>query len=87
MLFLASVLTMQMVACDEQGHEVVLESLPSKVAALVPNEEFVEAVTAAGLRASEPRFINFAQLAAMEALQVQSFSVRAECCLAAWVRS
>ena len=53
-----------------QGHEKALEKLPSKVAAMVPKEQYFEAMEAAGLRASNSRFINFAELASIEALQV-----------------
>ena len=55
-----------------QGHEKALEKLPSKVAAMVPKEQYVEAMEAAGLRASNSRFINFAELASIEALQVMN---------------
>lgn len=53
-----------------QGHEKALEKLPSRVAAIVPKEQYFEAMEAAGLRSSNSRFINFAELASIEALQV-----------------
>lgn len=53
-----------------QGHDKALDKLPSRVAAMVPEEQFAEALAAAGLRASNSRFVNFAELAAIEALQV-----------------
>jgi len=37
---------------------------------MVPGDQLTEAIEAAGLRASNARFINFAELAAIEALQV-----------------
>lgn len=62
-----------------QGHEKVLEKLPSRVAAMVPNEDFLHAIQTAGLRPSEPRFINFAHLAAFEALQVPHLMLTLPC--------
>ena len=53
-----------------QGHDVALEKLPSKVAAVVPREQLAQALSAAGLSAKGARFVNFAELAAIEALQV-----------------
>ena len=53
-----------------QGHEVALDKLPSKVAAVVPREQLERALSAAGLPAKGARFVNLAELAALEALQV-----------------
>ena len=53
-----------------QGHDVALEKLPSKVAAVVPGEQLAQALSAAGLSAKGARFVNFAELAGLEALQV-----------------
>ena len=53
-----------------QGHDVALEKLPSKVAAIVPREQLQHAVATAGLPAKGARFVNLAELAALEALQV-----------------
>ena len=61
-----------------QGHEVALDKLPSKVAAVVPRDQLEHAVSAAGLPAKGARFVNLAQLAALEALQV---SLRCSCLL------
>ncbi len=56
-----------------QGHDVALEKLPSKVAAMVPREQLQHAVAAAGLPAKGARFVNLAELAALEALQVTHY--------------
>ena len=53
-----------------QGHDVALEKLPSKVAAVVPGEQLAQALSAASLSAKGARFVNFAELAGLEALQV-----------------
>lgn len=49
---------------------MALEKLPSKVAAVVPREQLAQAISAAGLPAKGARFVNHAELAALEALQV-----------------
>ncbi|BDA48663.1 3-oxoacyl-[acyl-carrier-protein] synthase, mitochondrial [Coccomyxa sp. Obi] len=60
----------QVTAADlPKGHDKALEKLPSRVAAMVPKEQYFEAMAAAGLRPSNSRFINFAELASIEALQ------------------
>ena len=53
-----------------QGHDAALEKLPSKVAAVVPGEQLAQALSAAGLSAKGARFVTFAELASLEALQV-----------------
>ena len=70
-----------------QGHDVALEKLPSKIAAMVPREQLQHAVAAAGLPGRGARFVNLAELAALEALQVthhcpasvQALSADSEC--------
>ena len=57
-----------------QGHGVALGKLPSKVAAVVPRDQLERALSAAGLPAKGARFVNLAEVAALEALQV------AHCC-------
>ncbi len=51
---------------------MALEKLPSKVAAVVPKEQLAHATSAASLPAKGARFVNHAELAALEALQVAS---------------
>lgn len=53
-----------------QGHDAALDKLPSKVAAVVPKAQLEHAISAAGLPAKGARFVNLAELAALEALQV-----------------
>ena len=53
-----------------QGHDVALEKLPSQVAAVVPEEQLAQALSASSLSAKGARFVNFAELAGLEALQV-----------------
>ena len=53
-----------------QGHDVALGKLPSQVAAVVPGEQLAQALSAASLSAKGARFVNFADLAGLEALQV-----------------
>ena len=53
-----------------QGHAGALDKLPSRVAATVPGGEYSSALAAAGFSAKGSRFVNFAELAAQEALQV-----------------
>ncbi len=69
-----------------QGHDKALEKLSSRVAAMVPEEQFREALEAAGLRASNSRFVNFAELAAIEALQVLACYLPLNTCLSCILR-
>ena len=59
-----------------QEHRAALGKLPSKVAAMVPGREYADALRSAGMSEKGPRFVNFAELAALEALKVH-----ASCCL------
>ncbi|CAK0739923.1 hypothetical protein CVIRNUC_001210 [Coccomyxa viridis] len=52
-----------------KGHDVALGNLPSQVAAVVPGEQLAQALSAASLSAKGARFVNFADLAGLEALQ------------------
>ena len=56
----------------------MLSKLPSKVAAMVPSTEYVDALRVAGLSAKGPRFINFAELAALESLKVHALLRQAQ---------
>ena len=59
-----------LLCATSQTQAGALDKLPSRVAAVVPGEEYSLALAAAGLSAKGSRFVNFAQLAAQEALQV-----------------
>ena len=56
--------------CGVQGHDAALDKLPSKVAAVIPRDQLEHAISAAGLPAKGARFVNLAEVAALEALQV-----------------
>ena len=68
----------------------MLSKLPSKIAAMVPRDEYADALRTAGISAKGPRFVNFAELAALEALKVHALCQaqhRLICCDGVCLRS